>query len=107
MKNNKNVYALIDSTADAFLDPQECIIGIYDNEEQALEDKLIQYEDTILDNLDFLHDLSSGEEQVALNKLVDSFLSGAISTEEFVNELESEYCTLFEVVTYKLKTKNG
>lgn len=106
MENNKNVYALI-INAYSFLDTQECIIAIYDNEEQALENKLIQYEDTIFDNLDFLRNLSSGEEQVSLNKLVDNFLSDDISTEEFVNELESEYCTLFEVVTYKLKTKNG
>jgi hypothetical protein len=104
---NKTVYALIDSTADAFLDPAECIIGIYDTEEHALEDKLIYYEDTIMSHLDFLADLSDGKYQETLNELTDSFLSGAITTEEFVDTLESEYCNLFEVIPYKIKTKNG
>lgn len=104
---NKIVYALIDSTINAFLNPQECVIGIYDTEEYALEDKLIYYEDTIMSHLDFLADLSSGKGQENLNKLTDSFLSGDITTEEFVDTLESEHCNLFEVIPYKIKTKNG
>jgi hypothetical protein len=104
---NKTVYALINLTDDIFMDRSDCIIGIYDTEEHALEDKLIYYENTIMSHLDFLADLSGGKDQEALNELTDSFLSGAITTEEFVDKLESEYCNLFEVIPYKIKTKNG